>query len=450
MGLRQVLGWIGVSLWACSGETNQTLLPPPATSTGGAKAPGDLAGAPALADGGAAEGGAASLGAAGAATEPLDLSCGTAYDCSSGAECIHFMCLCPAEAPDHCPGDPKPFCTDLRREPLHCGKCGHECAPKQGCFDGQCLPAPTEVATLSDCGGGVSLAAWGDTLYLSEPQTGRVRALALSSSKVTDFAVQQDHPKQIAADASGVYWINAPITPGSGGALMKRDLEAQAPRALVTSSTDPILAFTLANDQLYYAVGARVHQTGTDEAHANDVVVGMALSSNDKGEPVEAGLIDGLAVTATHLAFSEQYGENVWSHQLAAAVNDRNQYVKLGRNHTSNHQLLAVHAGFAYWEFYGTVVRRSLTGLDSGSMSVAPAWSNGPMSSLVLDDSRLYLSSEEGQIFAHSLEPAVDANQDPEPTWLLTSDQGKITSMVAVGRKLYFINDACQLRYVNL
>lgn len=385
MGRWQVSGWILVSLWACSSETKQSLLPPPATSV---SAQGGAAGVPASTNGGAreSEGGATteSAGAGGDASEPVEY-----------------------------------------------------------------LPAPTDVATISDCGGGVSLAAWGDNLYLSEPETGRVRALPLTGGEATDLAVGQDRPTQIAADASGVYWLNAGNDPGTS-AIMKCDFEASASRALVTSATERLLAFALANGKLYYSAGARAYQTGTDEAHADGVVVGIALGSNDQNEPVESGYIDALAVTATHLAFSEEYGENVWSHSLAAAAGDRNQYSKLGRNFGSNHQLLAVHEGYAYWQFQNVVLRRSLAGLDSIWVDVAHTWAMAQMSALVLDDSRLYIASEDGYIFAHSLEPSLDPNQQLDGTGLIARDQGKITSMVVVGRKLYFVNDDCQVRYVAL
>lgn len=421
-----------------------------------------MSGAPDATAGGAPDAGGAtapeagvgneSAGAGGASSDPLDLHCSMQLDCPFGADCIDSLCVCPQPMPDPCPAKPHALCVDERRNPEHCGACGHECAAGAGCFEGECQALPTEVALATDCGGELSLAAFGTHLYFTEPTTGRVRTMPLAGGEISDIALNQLKPTAIGVDASGVYWLNnGNGSPGSS-AIMKRDFGAPAARALVSGDATPLNALAIANGKLYYALGSRAHQRGTDEAHTDDVVVGMNVVVKETGEAVEeSGPIDSLAVNATHIAWANDVDGTVQSHPLALAdLAKGSDFRLLGRNYASNPQALAIGGSYAFWNFGVEVMRASLVDAASSWKGVADGWTPDAMTALVLDDSRLYGASADGFILAHSLEPPLDWPRDPEPTWPLTRDQGKITSMVVVGRELYFVNDACAIRKLAL
>ncbi len=371
-------------------------------------------------------------GAAGSAT------CATTDECPSGGVCRSGVCACPADTPDLCAGAGKGSCVAKQIDADNCGACGMKCAPGAACSAGKCGDAPVQVGMVPGCGS-VRMALSGASLYLTAKMSGAVQTLPVAGGSATDLASGQASPSQIAADASGVYWlVDGDGSPGSSKVMKKSlPLGASPPVVLKASSTDKIRALTVHANKLYYAVGHDVHAISTDEKVTSDDVVGRAINYDvNPPDGMPSGEPSGLAASDALVCWTTAARQGVERDDILPGVAG---YVELGE---SQGDLLlddiATDGTYVYWANGDQLVRAKAD--TKGNVNVSKTFKSDAITAFSISATDVYFASQTGGLLKHVLTPPADPNNDATvvPPAALARDQMNVSSVVLDAAHVYW------------
>jgi hypothetical protein len=269
-------------------------------------------------------------------------------------------------------------------------------------------------------------------------------------------------PTQIAADATGLYWVNQGNGSAGTSTVKKVVLPLAATPAAVTFKTaaaaaDVIPALAAHAGKLYYSLKTDVHQISTDEKVLTDVIVGRSINYDDPANPVILGDPKGLAVNDTVVVWSTPGDRNaVEAHTLTAVadVKDQTGYAKLGK---SIGALLptgdvGIDAKYGYWVDGEKFARNTIDAKEAIPETITTAPDSKKITAFALNAMNVYASAEDGRLFKHSLTPPTDPNDEKTivPAVLFARDQMGVSSIVVDGTKVYWITSDCMLRSTAL
>lgn len=381
------------------------------------------------------------------------MACTTTPDCmGTGFVCRTGMCACTADIPDVCGMGATAACVNKKVDPDHCGDCATKCDAGATCVAGACTKKPVELSQGAGCGA-MRLAVQGTNIYWTEPMAKKVRSMPLVGGAAVEVATAEDSPSRIAADDTGVYWIEDGSTSSK---VMKKalPLAAGAATALVTHTlvaSERILGIAVHGGKLYYSLAHDVHQIST--AGAGDIIVGTAVNydapAKIEGEP------HGLAVNETMVAWTDVgdrngvEGDDILV-ESATPLTDKSGYVELAQSVGGLKYEIAVDATYAYWLDGSRFVRNKLAATapvpDPAIMESPKASDFGGFAITATD---VYASNADGLILKHSLSPPAEGMDPVEPA-PIARDQMVPTSVVTDGVKLYWATADCAIRSTDL
>lgn len=426
---------------------NQTTNAMGGSGGGGGSAPtaGSMTGAGTGGSGGSATGGDASGGSGGTA-QNNGMACTKTSECpAAGFACKNSLCSCTTDKPEICGTGTTAACVDKMTDPNYCGDCTTKCDAGVTCVAGKCGAKPTMVATATGCGGGAYLATDGKTIYWTE-KGGKVGSVPVGGGAPVYIADAQIAPTQIAADSTGVYWINQGDGKAGTSTLVKKALDAtpaSLPKKLVTGDTK-LLGMALNKGIVYYSETSYVHQVklGAQDA-VTDIKVGISVNY-DGGKNEIGGAPTGIAANDAFVVWTTPNGRGaVEGHTVTGAVTDATDnkagYSKLGKSVGS---LLAtgaigLDAMYGYWVDAGKIERSLLT-TQEGLYDVVTQ-SSGMVTAFALGTSKVYLADDGGNIYNHGLAPVAG---DDAPTPIARSQMG-VSAMALDAANLYWITGEC-------
>ena len=366
-------------------------------------------------------------------------TCATAADCPNGGVCRSGTCACSADAPDLCTGAGKGSCVSKQTDPENCGVCGMKCASGAACGAGKCGEAPVLVGMAPGCGR-LRMAVGAGNLYFTAQMSGAVQSLPVAGGTVVDVASAQLGPSQVAADASGVYWlVDGDGSPGSSKVMKKAlPLAAGPPVVLKASSTaDKIRALTVRANKLYYALGHDVHVISTDETATSDDIVGTATNYDvnpPTGQP--SGEPSGLAADDALVCWTTATRQGVERDDTMPGVEG---YVELGE---SQGDLLlndiATDGTYVYWANGDQLVRAKAD--TKGNVNVSKTFEFDPITAFSISATDVYFAGQLGGVLKHALTPPADPNNDATvvPPTPLARDQMNVSSVVLDAAHVYW------------
>jgi hypothetical protein len=417
---------------ACSGgEANdpKTPLPPmggPTSASGGASSSGS--------------GGASASGAGGG-----DSSCKVA-DCPTGGFCKEGMCACSAAKPEVCMGanvggGANGICTNRMTDPNNCGECGMKCEAGAVCVEGACGDPPVDIVTAAGCGT-MRLALQGTNVYFTESMTGKVMTAPLAGGAAMEVATGQLEPTQIAADATGVYWVNQGDDTAGSSKVMKKALPLAAGDPVVLKASPDmvkILAITVADGKLYYGLGHEVHAISTDEAVTTDEIVGIATDfDNFPPDGMPSGEPAGLAVKGMRVFWTTATRQGVESDDILPGIDG---YEELGDSQGSLlKEYIASDGTNGFWVDGANFRRAAKKPLVD--IAVTPDFDN--ITAFAINATDVYFAAEMGSILKHDLMPP-PMGETPSAATPLAREQLKTTSLVLDANKVFWASD-CVVR----
>lgn len=422
---------------ACGGSTKVERPGPTPPGAGGSKPAASGAGGSTAGEAGAPSGAAPSEvpGAAGFHGDDL---CTTTADCIPGGVCQAGLCACSAVEPELCLSleDGARRCVSTESDEEHCGQCGVACPSGAACVRGLCRTAPTQLIKTNDCGP-IRLAVQDAMLYWTERDSGRVSAMPVSGGPVKQLASEQARPSQIAADASGVYWLTLGEAGVESRQVLKQalPLTGDPPVALVTAPIDqPIGAIAVRNGKLYYALGHDVHAISVNPGDTEDVIVGTSANREDV-------LIDdattGLAVDDALVAWSGCCRYMVERDDLAPGGSGY-----LGLVEDPGQLLLpdvASDGAYIYFADGGALWRVS-NYAPQNIVGVIFERDSFQLTAFAVGEAMIFAGSYAGELLARSTLPTID------PPHVLATEQTGPTSIVISGGTVYWATDNCALR----
>jgi hypothetical protein len=420
------------------------------TATGGS-----MTGAGTGGSGGSTTGGGASGGSGGTA-QNNGMACTKTSECpAAGFACKNNVCSCTTDKPEICGTGTTAACVDKMTDPDYCGDCTTKCDAGATCVAGKCGTKPTMVATATGCGGGAYLATDGKTIYWTE-KGGKVGSVPVGGGTVTYIATGQVAPTQIAADSTGVYWLNEGDGKTTGSStFVKKALDAtpaSAPKVLVTAKDATGLTGIAVHKGIgYYAEGSNVHQVTLDaqDKVTKDIIVGIAVNY-DGGMMTPTGIPIGIAASDTYVMWTTPVRGSVEAHTIAGPVttpaDNKAGYSKLGKSvgalsHTGN---VGIDATYGYW-MESTKVERSMLTTQEGLYDVVTQSSNS-LTAFALGATKVYLVDDQGNMFSHGLAP-VAGDDLPTP---IARDQMGVSAMAVDATNLYYITGDCVINKLPL
>jgi hypothetical protein len=355
------------------------------------------------------------------------------------------MCACSAEKPEVCTGPnvgggPNGVCTNRMVDADNCGQCGMKCEAGAACVAGVCGAPPADLSTATGCGS-IRLAIQGSSLYWTEKATGKVMSVPIGGGASQEVASGQLNPTQIAADASGVYWVNQGDDSAGSSKVMKKSLplSAGAPVTLKASpGVSKILTITVSAGKLYYGLDHDVHVVSTDAADTLDEIVGTAINF-DQNPPTgtPSGEPAGLAVSGNKVFWTTATRQGVEGDDIAPGITG---YVELGESQGS---LLPQDIGsdgtHAYW-VDGATFRRAMA---KPPVDIAGTPDFDMITAFAINGTHVYFASEKGLILKHDLMPPV-GDVPLAPTELARA-QVMTTSIVLDSSDAYWVS-GCVIR----
>lgn len=438
---------------ACSSTDDGTGTKTPAPPSGGSASGGSPASTAGTNPGGSASGGSAGAPAGGGS----GMACTGTPDCmGTGFICKSGMCACTTDVPDICGTGADGACVNKKSNPDHCGDCATKCDAGATCVDSKCTTKPVEL-TKGECDAAMKqpllLAIQGTSIYWTEPKTKKVRSMPLAGGAAVDVATTTDAPSRIAADDTGVYWIEDGT---ASSKVMKKalPLAAGAATALVThavTASERILGIAVRGGKLYYSLEHDVHQIST--TGTGDIIVGTAVNydapAKIEGEP------HGVAVNDTMLAWTDVgdrngvEGDDILV-ESATPLTDKSGYVELAQSVGGLKYEIAVDATYAYWLDGSRFVRNKLAATapvpDPAIMESPKAADFG---SFAITAMNVYASNANGLILKHSLIPPAEGMDPVEPA-PIARDQKVPTSVVTDGKRVYWATEDCAIRSTDL
>jgi hypothetical protein len=452
-----VLAYLPLACSSDDGATIKTPAPPSAGSSAGGSANGGTAGTSPTGGSGGGTAGTAAGGGSGVACAMTPDCKGTGFFCKkASASDAMGMCACSAEIPDACGAGDAAACVNKKSDPDHCGDCDTKCDAGATCVDSKCTPKPVELLAKGAGCGAMRLAIQGANLYWVEPMTGKVRSMPLGGGAAVDVATAQASPSQIAADATGVYWIVDGAAGVGTSKVMKKALPLAAgePDVLATSTTaDKILGIAVHGGKLYYTLVNDVHQISTDKAVSKDIIVGTATNF-DPPAKIE-GIPHGVGANDMMVAWTDVgdrngvEGDDVLE-ETDMPLTDMTGYVELAQSVGGLKYDIAVDATYAYWLDGPRFVHNKLTAVapvpDAAIMESPKA---AEFTTFAINATNVYAGNADGLILRHSLIPPMEG-MDPVEAAPIARDQMAPNSVVVDATKVYWATSDCAIRATDL
>jgi hypothetical protein len=446
--LSRVLGALGPSLGivlACSSPSeNQPTLPVGGSSGSSNGAGGTTAGSAGMSETAGSAGMSETAGSAGmsetAGSAGTAGTGGCAEACTNGAVCKEGACVCPTK---------KTLCDGMcvaTDDPDNCGECGMKCEAGAACTPTGCAPEPSELFAGTGCGR-IRLASVGTTLYWIENASGKVLSLDLTAPAATpvEIAKGQLKPIGIAADASGVYWVNEGDGTAGSSVLMKKALPgAGAPVKLATGKGTPpkhvIRALALTAEGVLYTLEHDVHLVSKDAAEKADIVVGTATNNDLETPDKSDGLPSGLAISGDYVAWTTDERQGVERDDLAEGGDG---YAELGESQGSIlFPDIGVDGGNVFWAA-AEAIRTTLIAKDTGPgyTFLTATKEFDVITAFTVVPGAVYFAGKKGSIATHSLTPAEPAVAPVA----IARDQVGVSSLTVAGDQLIWATEECKL-----
>jgi hypothetical protein len=326
-------------------------------------------------------------------------------------------CMCPTYAPLYCDAITK--CVSSMKDPDHCGGCDTKCTAMQACAAGACTPDLASFAEITGCGA-LELVSAPGKLYALSTMTGTLSSIALpAGGAATSVATGLTGGTAFTVDT-----MNAYVT--TGMTLTRVNLTSGMKETVVTETAQ---IFDVAVDQgkLFYATGKDIKMVDATATAGTGVSVAV---SADEGEA------QGVAVSGANVVYASNAAFNLETDPIVGEG-----HVKIGASQSGllfGHRSVQADATTAYWVNMGlqsalvggtnhaaTTVAVPIEGKDIIAYAVDPAktmayiatkdgsfekskFSDGAsameatwvaralpkVSSIVLDDTSVYLASE--------------------------------------------------------
>jgi hypothetical protein len=293
------------------------------------------------------------------------------------------------------------------------------------------------------------MTAVGTTLYWVENTSGKVMSLDLATPAATpvEIATGQLKPSGIAADASGVYWVNTGDgTPGSS-TLMKKALPLVAgmPIVLATGSATPpaedvIRALALTADGVLYTLVHDVHLVSKNEAETDDIIVGTATNLDLETPDKADGLPSALAVSGNYVAWTTDKRQGVERDDLSEGGDG---YAELGESQGSIlFPDIGVDGENLFWAAAEAIRTTPITKADGPGYKFLTASKDfDALTAFTVVPGAVYFAAMKGAIATHSL-TAAEPPVAPVP---IARDQQGVSSLVVVGDQLIWATQECKL-----
>lgn len=328
-----------------------------------------------------------------------------------------------------CDSDSTNGCEDLSSDPLHCGRCGHDCLGGE-CVAGVCQPvllasgiqkpfalikdADYIYGTGDDTAGQVwkvpvhdcttpsicasvltntgakyqDIAQDIEAVFFTDRSAGRVLRLSKMGGDPCDLATNQQDPVGVAVDDSYVYW-----TTRSGNRILRADKDcstADPPEVVVPSTPAPQLLL-LDSTGLYWT-----SMTGG--------LLSWASADGSSSEPVWSGIspgdfMFGLAMDDTWVYWrdGEQYTTGGQSGRLVRARRDRSGGFEVLAENQGRPRYMDLDDTHIYWTADDAVHRMAKA--DVGTVEVMAAGFPG-VHGIVVDEVAVYFCTYgTGEVF---------------------------------------------------
>jgi hypothetical protein len=345
-------------------------------------------------------------------------------DCSADGQICDvdsLTCICPPDAPDHCPNDDV-HCTNVSgSDPDHCGDCETACSATSTCNGGLCAPEP-EAVYVGDPDFGIGpLALAGGTLYWV--QRGELFSMAVSGGEVTQVSGLSGDlggARAIALDGTNVFVAARDIdfTPPT---LQRVPIAGGAPERVVTED-ETIYDVAVQAGVLYYAVGNDVKSVPADAVDGTGTVVASAVDSET---------LFGVAVDGDLVFWSAYASDNVEVDSISA-----DNRITLGATQGAyyGHGSLSTDGTSVYWVNGANLHRRVY---DASTEQETIANSREPqITAFAINATTVYYASSDVGEFdpGGSVEKAVFG---AEPQWI-AREQGEVRSVVVGNDGVYW------------
>jgi hypothetical protein len=294
----------------------------------------------------------------------------------------------------------------------------------------------------------VRLALAGGELYWTERQSGRVRAIAITGGDVTELASGQVGPRQIAVDDSSAYWFTA--GDGSAGSSQVVSLPrtgAAAPTVLkTTDATEQIVSLAVDAGQVYYGLGPNIHAISADPGKTDDVIVGIAFARGDTRMP--DGIPDGLAVHDGRVYWVVADVGSVESDDLLPGSDGMPRVGHSGELWPND---LGFAGGYVYYAAFASLYAAQA---NMPAIAVGSSTNDATLGAFAVNEHDGYFADEGGGISRHGLALPAAPDFQATPSVPFAAGQGNVTSVVLDESRLYWAavdaQGACAIRTLPL
>jgi hypothetical protein len=304
--------------------------------------------------------------------------------------------MCPAYASTYCEAITK--CVSAMKDPDYCGGCTTKCSAMQACAAGACTPDLAAFGEIAGCGT-LELVSTAGKLYALSTMGGTLSSFALpAGGAATPVATGLTGATAFAVDTTNAYVA-------AGMKVMRVSLAGGGTPEAVVTETAQIFDVAVDNGKLYYAVGKDIKMV--DAAAKAGTGVSVAMSA-DEGEA------QGVAVSGTFVVYASNMAFNLESDPIAG-----DGYVKIGASQSGlifGHRSVQADATNVFWA-NTSLQKAAVAGAMHAATTVAQPIDGKPIIAYAVDPAKsmAYIATNDGNFEKSSF---TDGMAGTEATWV--------------------------------
>jgi hypothetical protein len=403
----------GGSASTSQGGTGTTLAQAGLAEPGGGRPPGNAGAA-------GSHGGLGGSGTAGVAGTPPGV--GGYGACPGNQIKLGGVCGCPPYAPTFCEADNK--CVNTTKDPDHCGDCNFKCGATNACAASVCSQDVLTLGEVADCGS-LELLTVPGRIYALSTKNGTLSSMSIpAGGALISVATGLLAGHAFALDATNAYV--------AAGATVTRVNLTTGAKTLLVSEPNPVWDVAVAQGKIYYATGKNIMQADATTPGTGVLVAAAA----DEGEPQGVAVSGNNVVYVSNVAFNVETDPIVGDDHLKLAASQANLIF--------GHRSVQANDTFVYWVNAGVLSAR-VFGPDYSSQTIGSPIDGGVIVAFAVQTPTrtTYFATMDG-----SLEKSLFSAGSDEATWMARG-LAPVSSVVLDDTFLYLASGCKILRSVR-